>query len=159
MTERRLLIGGIDVGLHTSLALLDLDGNMVSLSTMYSGHGSDILKIITEKGNVAVIATDRAKPPSGVKKIASSISAKLVLPSRNMTNKKKRIMIKDFTEDKVRLNSHEKASLASAIFAYKKFRPGFKKLRERMEKGGTPERYEEMRDSLFLSIIGNRKDY
>jgi len=59
----------------------------------------------------------------------------------------------------MKLNSHEKASLASAIFAYKKFRPGFKKLRERMEKEGTPELYEKMRDSLFLANPRNHNRF
>ncbi len=156
LSQRKFLIGGMDAGLHTSFALLDLDGNLVSLSTMHSPRTSETLVRMTETGRVVALATDRTRSPGSVKKIASSIAAKLILPSRNMTRKKKRILIKEHfngeAED-MSLNSHEKASLASAIFAYRRFRPGFKKLFERLEKEGEEERYEELKKKHIISRL------
>jgi predicted RNase H-like nuclease (RuvC/YqgF family) len=153
-SERSLLIGGIDVGHHTSVALLGLDGGIVCLDTLIHAKNSDILEHIMDCGNVLVMSTDRAKPPSQMKKIASSISAKLILPSKNMTRKKKRLLVYDFLRDEIpKMNSHEKAALASAIFAYKKFRPNFKKLRDRLEKNGNSNDFEKSRNELFLRMV------
>ena len=155
--KRPALIGGIDVGLHTSIALLDLSGDIACLDTLVSAKNSQILEHMLDFGKIGVISTDRAKAPSQAKKIASSISAKLLLPSKNMTKKKKRLLIKDFLgeeEENIRMNSHEKAALASAIFAYKKFRPNFKKLKDKMEKknGNKAGRFEKERKELFLKM-------
>jgi predicted RNase H-like nuclease (RuvC/YqgF family) len=151
--DRLLLIGGIDVGHHTSIALLNLSGGIVCLDTLIHPTNSQTLDHITDFGNVLVLSTDRAKPPSQMKKIASSISAKLVLPAKNMTKKKKRLLILDFLEEEMKMNDHEKAALASAIFAYKKFRPSFKKLRDRLEKNGNANDFEKSRNELFLRMV------
>jgi predicted RNase H-like nuclease (RuvC/YqgF family) len=150
---RQLLIGGIDVGLHTSVALLDLNGELVCLDTLVHPQNSQVLDHITDLGNVLVLSTDRSKPPSQLKKLASSISAKLILPAKNMTKKKKRLLILDFIEEEMKMNSHEKSALASAIFAYKKFRPNFKKLRDRLEKNGNVKDFEKSRKELFLKMV------
>jgi len=152
--ERKLLIGGIDAGLHTSVALLDLEGNIMCLDTLVGARNSQVLDHMTDFGNILVMSTDRAKTPSRVKKLASSISAKLILPSKNMTRKKKRVGILDFLgEETPKMNNHEKAALASAIFAYRKFRPNFKKLRDRAEKESRMHELEDMRKDLFLRMV------
>ncbi|MEE9323329.1 MAG: DUF460 domain-containing protein [Candidatus Aenigmarchaeota archaeon] len=151
--ERLLLIGGIDVGLHTSIALLDLEGGIVCLDTLVHPQKSQVLNHITDCGNVLVLSTDRSKSPSQLKKIASSISAKLILPAKNMTKKKKRLLILKFLKEEMKMNSHEKSALASAIFAYKKFRPNFKKLRDRLEKENQIKNFEKSRKELFLKMV------
>ena len=159
--KRPFLIGGLDVGLHTSIALLDLAGNIIYLDTLIHPQNSDILERMIKMGNVLVLSTDRAKPPSHAKKIAASISAKMVLPAKNMTKKKKRILIGNFMEErreapKKRLNDHEKSALASAIFAYKRFRPGFKKLEDRLAKEKGTAKLGKMRQELFLRMIRDK---
>lgn len=152
--ERQILMGGIDAGLHTSVALLDLDGKIVCLDTFVHPKNSQLLDYITEFGNVLVLSTDRAKPPSQIKRLASAISSKLVLPSKNMTKKKKRMLVYNFLGDEIpKMNDHEKSALASAIFAYKKFRPSFKKLRDRLEKNGNAKEFEKSRRELFLKMV------
>ena len=151
--QRPLLIGGIDVGLHTSIALLDLEGRIVCLDTLIHPKNSQTLDHITDCGNILVLSTDRAKPPSQMKKLASSISAKMILPAKNMTRKKKRVAILDFLEEPPKMNDHEKSALASAIFAYKKFRPNFKKLKDRLVKNKRQEDFENLRNELFLKMV------
>ncbi|NIO22516.1 MAG: DUF460 domain-containing protein [Candidatus Aenigmarchaeota archaeon] len=151
--ERQILIGGIDVGLHTSIALLDLSGEIVCLDTLVHPKNSQTLDHMMDCGNVLIMSTDRAKPPSQMKKLASSISAKMILPAKNMTKKKKRLLILDFLEEEIKMNDHEKSALASAIFAYKKFRPSFKKLQDRLEKDKKPHEFERLRNELFLKMV------
>lgn len=154
-----LLIGGIDVGLHTGLAFLDLDGNPVCIETLKNVKNSQILDRITELGKVMVLSTDRAKIPRRMKKISSSLSAKTILPAKNMTKKKKRLLVKDFLREELKLDSHEKSALASAIFAYRRFVPNFNKLRDKLKKENKLESYSSKRRLLFLRIVRdlNRK--
>ncbi len=151
--ERKLLIGGIDVGLHTSIALLDLDGKIISLDTLVNAENSYVIDHIMDFGNVLVLSTDKAKAPSRMKKIANSISAKILLPSKNLTKKKKRILVSKFLEEEIKMNDHEKAALASAIFAYKRFVPSFKKLQDKLQKNGKIYAYEKERRALFLRML------
>ena len=95
---RPALIGGIDVGVHMSIALLDLGGDVVYLDTLVHPQNSEVLEKMIELGNVMVISTDRARPPSRVRKLSASVSAKLVLPAKNMTKKKKRLLVENFME-------------------------------------------------------------
>jgi predicted RNase H-like nuclease (RuvC/YqgF family) len=158
---RRMLIGGIDVGHHTSIALLGLDGEIAHLSTLVHPQDSEVLERMTETGNVMVLSTDRARPPSHVRKLAASVAANLVLPAKNMTRKKKRILVEDYIEERKdspglprkRMNDHEKSALASAIFAYRKFRPGFKKLEDRLKKERKTRDTDRLRNELFLRMI------
>lgn len=152
--SRPLLIGGLDVGLHASVALLDLDGEIVCLDTLIQAPNSQILEHMIDYGNVKVLSTDRAKAPSQLKKISSSIGAKLVLPADNMTRKKKRVTIQNFLDENgIKMNRHEKAAFASAIFAYRKFVPTLKKLGDRLEKENRMDEFEKERKKLFLRML------
>ncbi|MEM5871909.1 MAG: DUF460 domain-containing protein [Candidatus Aenigmatarchaeota archaeon] len=155
--ERPFIIAGVDVGKHTSIALIDISGEIIDLVTFVNLQLSEILKYLTKMGNVFVFSTDRSTPPYQIKKIAASLSAKIILPSKNMTKKKKRVIISNFIKEggnlpKRKLNDHEKSALASAIFAYKKFRPSFKKLEDRHN--GNKE-IDILRKKLFLKMISN----
>ena len=90
--SRRLLISGIDVGLHTSVALLNLDGEIIFLDTMKSPKISEVLKTITDHGTVVSVSTDKSKAPSKARKISSSLGSRVISPRKNMTNKKKRMI-------------------------------------------------------------------
>jgi predicted RNase H-like nuclease (RuvC/YqgF family) len=72
-----------------------------------------------------------------------------------MTKKKKRMLVLDFLEELPKMNDHEKSALASAIFAYKKFRPSFKKLRDRLEKEKRRYEFDKLRKDLFLKMVND----
>jgi predicted RNase H-like nuclease (RuvC/YqgF family) len=147
---KKLLIAGIDIGLHTGLALLDLEGNLICLKTQDSAKTSELINLLMDYGNVIAISVDRQIPSKKVKKISSSLSAKLILPSKNMTKKKKRILVSKFLKnEKIRINSHERSALASAIFAYKRFKPRLKKLKDKLDKTKQMDKYEMVRDKIF----------
>jgi predicted RNase H-like nuclease (RuvC/YqgF family) len=154
--KRPLLIAGIDVGHHTSIVLLDISGKIVNITTFVNPQNSEVLEYMIKNGNVLVVSTDRSKPPSQMKKIVASISAKMILPSKNMTKKKKRLIIEAFLKKggllpKKRLNDHEKSALASAIFAYRKFVPSFKKLEDKFK--NEEEHLLILKRELFLKMV------
>jgi predicted RNase H-like nuclease (RuvC/YqgF family) len=143
---RKLLIAGLDAGINTGIAIIDLDKNLLCIKTLKSPSLSDISKLLLDYGCVIAVSTDKKDPPKSVKKIASSISAELICPKKNLTKKKKRILIDDFFKDKENryfkigsrsnsgyLSSHEKSALASAIYAYRKFTPMLKKLKDKIK--------------------------
>jgi predicted RNase H-like nuclease (RuvC/YqgF family) len=163
---RKLLIAGLDAGLNTGLAVIDLDGNLVCLDTLKSPALSETAKMLLDQGCIIAVSTDKKDPPRAVKKIASSISADLVCPLRNLTKKKKRLLIEDMfsgrkSKDLMKfgnrrgseyLSSHEKSALASAIYAYRKYTPMLKKLRDKIKDN---DEYIRLRDR-FLTEKGIR---
>ena len=151
--ERKLLVAGMDAGLHTSVSLLDLDGNIVFLKTLKSPRMCELLEIVSGFGKVISISTDRKRPPAIIRRIGASLGSRLIMPDRNMTNKKKRILIGDHLKVRRKLDSHQKAALSSAIFALRKYNRRFKKLKDRMEKEGSVKDFRAARSSLLAEDV------
>ena len=125
-----LLIAGVDFGTNSSLALVNLEGKLI-----YLDSGKDlekrIVKICLEKGNVIAVATDK-KESKKAKKLAALLKAELILPKKDLSKLKKARLLKEFKY--MKLNSHEKSSLASALFAYKIYRNKLKKFEDKLGK-------------------------
>lgn len=123
-----LLVAGIDSGVNFALSLINLEGKLVYLN---SGKLLEelILDICLNNGKVIAVASDK-KESKKAKKIASSLSADLVLPKKDLSKKKKLQLINDFGLKK--LNSHEKSSLAAALFAYKRYKQKLKKFEDKL---------------------------
>ncbi len=122
-----LLIAGIDSGTNFAFSLINLDGELLYLN---SGKKLEekILEICLEIGKVIAITTDKRKSKK-VKKLATSLSAEVVLPKKDLSKYKKSRLIKDFKNQK--LNSHEKSSLSAALFAYSKYKQKLKKFEDK----------------------------
>ena len=127
-----LLIAGVDFGTNSSLALLNLEGELI-----YLGSGKDLekhlLEICLKKGKVIAVATDKRKSKK-VKKLATLLEAEPILPEKDLSKFKKYRLLKNYRN--LKLNSHEKSSLASAIFAYKIYKQKLKKFED--EIGNAP---------------------
>jgi len=125
-----LLIAGVDFGTNSSLALVNLEGELIYLS---SGKNMEnkIIKICIEKGKVIAIATDK-KEAKKAKKWASLLEAELILPKKDLSKFKKERLIKKYRS--MKLNSHEKSSLASALFAYKIYKKKLKRFEDELGK-------------------------
>jgi hypothetical protein len=82
-----LLIAGVDFGTNSSLALINLEGELI-----YLGSGKDmekkIIKICVEKGKVIAVATDK-KESKKARKLASLLEAELILPKKDLSKFKK----------------------------------------------------------------------
>ena len=130
-----LLIAGVDSGTNFALSLINLEGELIYLN---SGKNleKEVLEICLKNGKVIAVATDK-KESKKAKKIAASLSAELILPKRDLPKYKKIRLIEDFLKEKKlfsgaikKLNSHEKSSLAAALFAYKTYKQKLKKFED-----------------------------
>ncbi|HIE41489.1 MAG TPA: DUF460 domain-containing protein [Candidatus Aenigmarchaeota archaeon] len=119
-----LLIAGVDFGTNTSLALINLEGKLI-----YLGSGKDlkIIKICLEKGRVIAVTTDKRESKKA-RKLAATLEAELILPRKDLSRFKKLKLLKDYRT--LKLNSHEKSSLASAIFAHKFYKQKLKRFED-----------------------------
>lgn len=115
MDDKKLLIVGIDPGTTIGYAVLDIEGNLIHLS---SSKQLDLSLLISETinlGKAVLVGTDKAKVPGLVEAFATKLGARIASPEEDLKVNEKRIMTSDFIFD----NEHQGDALASALFAYK----------------------------------------
>jgi predicted RNase H-like nuclease (RuvC/YqgF family) len=119
--RRDYIIVGVDPGTTTAVAILDLSGRLVEVSSSRVSSVPDIIEHISEKGRPVVIATDVVPPPAAVEKIKRAFNAVLFTPNERIS-----------VEEKVRLarplgygNDHERDALAAAVKAFNAYKNKF----------------------------------
>lgn len=140
------LILGIDVGINMAFALLDFNCNIIDVISCRKNEIQHVLTNITETGKICIISCDKSYIPKNVKKIASMLGAKVIVPKENLSKTKKRkfvkyVLRKNKKKD-MKLNVHEKDALASAVFAYKNFSSTVKKIKDKLIKWDMMDAYE-----------------
>lgn len=108
------MIVGIDSGKTSAVACLGLDGRL-----LHSAHrtfaGSDwLVKEISCVGTPCVVATDRSRPNSVIRKANAAFNSVLFVPERDILSDEKRLLAKAAGLK----NHHEQDAYASAIKAY-----------------------------------------
>ena len=119
-----LLIVGIDPGTTLAYAVLDLDGNMIRVSSSKNLDIDSLTANIFYLGKPLIVATDVSPVPKFVEKFASQIGSKVIGPGQSLKVLQKKELTKtyDFSND------HERDALAAAIFAFKKIRALLRKI-------------------------------
>ncbi len=118
----------MDPGNTVGLAIFDLSGREILISSAKSVDMNWAIDRILDSGTPVIIATDVTPAPSYVKKLASVFSAKLFVPRRDMSVRLKDELTKTFTFN----NDHEMDATAAAIYALKHYAQTFKKVDERV---------------------------
>lgn len=90
------IIVGFDPGLTVGLAILDLNGNLLFLKSFKEISKSEIITTIIEYGKAILIATDVENPPKAVKKLASSLNAKIFSPKNDISVSYKNEIVNDY---------------------------------------------------------------
>ncbi len=119
MNEKKLLIVGIDPGITTAYAIIGIDSNLMHL---HSSKQLDLNSIISETikfGKIVLVGTDKSKTPNLVEAFATKVGAKIVNPPEDLKVDEKRNMTKNFDFD----DEHQCDALASALFAFKSYKP------------------------------------
>jgi predicted RNase H-like nuclease (RuvC/YqgF family) len=118
LKPQRPIIVGYDPGVTTGVAILDLDGSVLSVLSARNLDRTDVAEHCVKFGKPVVVSTDVSNPPEAVKKLSSAFGAKLFYPLENMTIEEKRDLVRRFdSQNKVR-TSHERDSLAAAAKAF-----------------------------------------
>lgn len=116
----RPLIVGVDAGMTTGLAVLDLEGRVLHLGSYKELDRGKIVSIVSSLGRPVVVATDVADPPELVRKLAAQLGAQLYLPNYNLSVAEKEYLASRATADSELKpkTPHERDSLAAAYRAF-----------------------------------------
>ena len=123
----RYLIVGIDPGIVTGVAMIDIDGNPIMVFSRRYLPRNEILDMVYEYGIPVLIATDANPPSAMVKKLASTLGVPLFTPPRTLGVAEKEKLVQDYLEKhnyQLRVDdSHQRDALAAALKAYFNFKP------------------------------------
>ena len=119
MGDRKLLIVGIDPGITTAYAVLDIEGKLIKTSSSKEFGLNQIISETTELGKVVLVGTDKSKIPNLVHLFAAKLGARAAVPSEDLKVDEKRKMVSGFKMDDV----HQADALAAALFAFKASKP------------------------------------
>ena len=138
LSSKKFIIVGVDPGISTGLAGIDLNGFPLFVFSRKELGRNQALNIILEYGKPVLVATDVKNPPLYVKKIASEANATLFYPEKDMMVLEKRKIVQDYMSkyiDQIKVaDSHQRDALAAAIKAYQYFRNKFEKLEAEIRK-------------------------
>lgn len=128
--SKNRLIVGVDPGIVTGVAVMDLNGNVLLLSSGRNMSRRDVLGIVYEYGTPIVVATDVSKPPDYVKKLASMVGAVLYYPNKDLSiSEKSNIALKYAEKYGVKVKTpHERDALAAAYKAFMGLQEKFDKV-------------------------------
>ncbi len=128
--EERPIIVGLDPGIVTGIAILDLHGNLLFVDSGLALDRTSIIRMVTKFGNPVVIASDVRRAPTVVEKIASALDCAVYTPPRDLNVEEKRRVVQENVanfKDVVK-NSHQRDAIAAALKAYFNFKNKFMQL-------------------------------
>lgn len=136
-------IVGIDPGITTAIAVLDLKGAPLHIESRRDWSYGEVLQRLIEVGEVVLIASDVRPAPTFVSRIATELNAKLFTPRKILSVSEKRKLAKEYCEKHaLQLKSeHELDALSAALRAFSYFKRKFERI----------EAYTKGRDLRFLA--------
>ncbi len=140
--SHRGIIVGFDPGLTVGIAILDLNGNLISLTSFKEIRRSEIISHIIGYGRTVLVATDVYPIPKTVRKIASSLNSKIWSPYRSMSVESKIDIVDSYLQSnnivkisfEIPQNAHERDALAAAVKTYRDHINKFRQIEKRAEK-------------------------
>lgn len=151
--KRKPLIVGIDPGIETGIAIIDLSLNILLIESSKSLDRLDIIDKIYHYGIPVLIAVDKNPPPENVKKIASILGAQLYVPNESLTIEMKDRLIEWLKRKKhtdIKINTtHERDALAAALRAYKAYERKLLELEKRLLEMGIDVDIDELKSMLL----------
>lgn len=135
----RPVIVGIDPGVNTGIAVIDLNGTPLFIHSSKNIDRNDIINMILAVGSPVIIATDVAEVPETVKKLAAMVKAQLYVPSRNLSSAEKNEIVNNIVKKYpwISINdTHERDALVAAYKAYQSLEDKFKHIEHSLKKYG-----------------------
>ena len=119
MGDRKMLIVGIDPGITTAYAVLDIEGKLIKTDSSKNLELNHLISEIIEIGKAVLVGTDKSKTPNLVYTFATKLGAKIIQPHEDLKVDEKRRMISGFKAEDI----HQADALAAALFAFKSAKP------------------------------------
>ncbi|NYT02835.1 MAG: DUF460 domain-containing protein [Methanosarcinales archaeon] len=119
--RRGYIIAGIDPGTTTGVAALNLQGELVDVTSARAMSPADVIEWIAARGKPLIVATDVFPTPGAVEKIKRSFNSVLYSPGEAVPAEDKIAMARQFGYK----NDHQRDALAAAVSAFKKYRNKF----------------------------------
>lgn len=148
----RPIIVGLDPGMCTGIAILDLNGTPLFLHSSKNIDRSDIINMIRSVGNPVLIATDVASPPEAVKKLAATLHVNVYTPSHDLSNDEKNLLIYSIKKIFPWLeidDTHERDALAAAYKAFLSYQDKFRQLESILDKIDIPVDRERIKSAII----------
>ncbi len=115
--NKRYLIVGVDPGIATGIAAVDLNGNVILVMSRKGIDRQDIVEIIRQHGTPVLVATDTKPAPEFARKLAGTLGVPLYEPPESLSVDEKRELVARYVRD-WRIDSHSRDALAAALKAY-----------------------------------------
>lgn len=151
MGDRKLLIVGIDPGITTAYAVLDIEGKLLKSNSSKQFGLNQIISETTELGKVVLVGTDKSKIPNLVYLFAAKLGARAAVPGEDLKVDEKRKMASGFKAEDI----HQADALAAALFAFKSTKPLLDKIdlySKKCKKEGIKDRIKELVITKKISI-------
>ena len=135
---------GFDPGLTAGISIIDLKGQILSVKSFKEISRAEIISHIISYGKAVIISTDVNPPPKMVKKLATSLNAKLHYPPKDMSVGSKIELVESFLDEKssqdrskvlsselIPQDAHQRDALAAAIRTYKSYQKNMEHIENR----------------------------
>ena len=109
------MIVGIDAGIKTGYAVLDLNGRLVASGCEKEASDERLVRVISSVGIPVLVASDTSPPSHFVQKVAARLNVRVFAPPQSMARVEKR-QISSGLDD-----PHVRDSYAAAVKAYRKY--------------------------------------
>jgi len=127
----KFIIVGMDPGTTTAIAALDLEGNLLHLSSSRQTSLSDVIESLYKVGKPIVVATDVRDMPFSVEKVRRAFNAVAYAPRLDVSVDAKM----EYTQPFKYLNDHERDALSAALEAYRHYNHKFQTVVKRVPPG------------------------
>ncbi|MCX6700402.1 MAG: DUF460 domain-containing protein [Methanomicrobiales archaeon] len=127
----KFIIVGMDPGTTTAIAALDLEGNLLHLSSSRQTSLSDVIEALCKVGKPVVVATDVRDMPFSVEKVRRAFNAVAYAPRLDVS-----VDVKlEYTKPFKYMNDHERDALSAALEAYRHYNHKFQHILKRVPPG------------------------
>lgn len=121
------LIVGIDPGMTTGVAALDLNGKVVTVFSRKNLSKGNLVSDLSNYGIPVMVCSDVYPVPTFVNKLASTYNAEISFPTTQLTQEEKR-QLANQVDLNTKIDSHGRDALSAVMMSYNKLKPHFNKL-------------------------------
>ena len=139
---RKNIIVGFDPGTTTGIAILDTEGNVLTVISKRNIGIKKVVEIISKFGNPIIVATDVNPPPKTVEKLSHIFGSRLFYPSESLNVTEKEELVSEFSP--LIKDTHQRDSLASCLKAYNHYKNFFKKVKKILKETQAEHLYDEV---------------